>query len=170
MASRLHALEAPWIHVAEAAPAALTEWTWQRAAEDGRAVVRVLRGRKMRGWPALFDEVAAALQFPHFFDDNLNGLNDCLRDLSWLPASRYLLVISDAAELLREVAPEDLSVFLFLLHDVGRGWARPAGAAGRPGTGERPFHVVLHEHGPRIATLETRVLQAGVMVDRLPLP
>ena len=169
MASRLHALEAPWIHVAEASPSQLTEWTWMRAGEDDRAVVRELRGRKMRSWPALFDEVAAALQFPHFFQDNLAGLNDCMRDLSWLPGLRYLLVISDAAELLREVAPEDLSVFLFLLHDVARGWARPAAAQGRAGTGERPFHVILHEHGPRIATLETRVLQAGVLVDRLPL-
>jgi hypothetical protein len=164
VADRLHALEPPWIHVAEATAPAVTQWGRQLERQGG-TVVRILRGKVMRDWVGLYAEMASAFRMPPRPDDGLSAINAQLRDLRWLPAKRYLIAIVDAGELLRAVAPEDLSVFLFMLHDVGRGWGRPANPQGEA----RPFHVVLQEQGTRVAALETHVLKAGVMVDRIDL-
>jgi len=91
----------PWLHVLvasadEAADAALA---WQRAS-GGRVAARWLRGPKMRTTADLFNEVAAALQFPPYFGENWDALDECLTDMEWLPAEAYVLVVLDAKHLL----------------------------------------------------------------------
>lgn len=46
---------------------------------------------------ALFARVAARLRFPDWFGHNWDALQDCLRDLSWLPAAGHALVFEHAA-------------------------------------------------------------------------
>jgi RNAse (barnase) inhibitor barstar len=69
------------------------------------AAVRRIRGSRSRSTDGLFDELAAALQFPAYFGANWNALSDMLSDLRWLPAKEYLLVVEDADELLAD-APD----------------------------------------------------------------
>ena len=54
-------------------------------AEAG-LTVRVVRGRKMRNLPGLFDEFSAALQFPLYFGENEDAFDECIADLENLPA------------------------------------------------------------------------------------
>lgn len=68
-------------------------------------VVRTVRGGKMRTRSAVFDEMAAALQFPWYFGQNWDALDECLRDLDWLGAKHVIVAIADASELLAD-APE----------------------------------------------------------------
>jgi len=65
-------------------------------------VVRCLRGHKMLSVDRLFDEFAAALQFPYYFGENWPAFRECLTDLSWLPASAYALFIWNTATLLKD--------------------------------------------------------------------
>ncbi|MBN9629062.1 MAG: barstar family protein [Actinobacteria bacterium] len=107
-------------------------------------VVRRLRGHKMRTLAGLYDEAAAALQFPGYFGENLDALEECLTDLpEWIdPGGGYVLVITDADELLRH-DPLGQSAFAEIVANVqselsepvmnGEWWDRPA----------IPFHVVL---------------------------
>ena len=44
--------------------------------------------------------IAAALSFPDWFGRNLDALQDCVRDLSWLPAGEHLLIWRDPDALL----------------------------------------------------------------------
>jgi hypothetical protein len=71
-------------------------WVWraesQQAAgqaiygwSETRLVVRTLRGVKMQTVQQLFDEFAAALQFPWYFGENWAAFDECLTDLAWLP-------------------------------------------------------------------------------------
>ncbi|WP_233257717.1 barstar family protein [Micromonospora sp. S4605] len=48
----------------------------------------------------VFYEFSDALLFPGYFGWNWDALSDCLRDLSWLPADGYLIVIENAPRLL----------------------------------------------------------------------
>ena len=108
------------------------------------ATCRVLRGWKMRTEQGVFDELAAALQFPDYFGENWDAVDECLTDLSWLPGRAYVLVIAAADELLVEEPAERLALFLNLLGRGGEEWARPVEAGewwDRPAIG---FHVVLH--------------------------
>lgn len=48
---------------------------------------------------ALFDCLSSALSFPEWFGRNWDALADCLSDLSWLPASGYVLALEHVEEL-----------------------------------------------------------------------
>ena len=52
--------------------------------QDAALTVRTVRGRKMRTVGRLFDEMAAALQFPHYFGENWPAFDECLADIDWL--------------------------------------------------------------------------------------
>lgn len=64
----------------EAIGSALLGWV-----ESGLAA-RVVRGRKARTLGGLFDEFAAALQFPLYFGENKDAFNECISDLTCPPA------------------------------------------------------------------------------------
>ena len=49
----------------------------------------------------LLDSLAAALSFPDYFGGNWDALDECLRDMEWLPASGYLLIVRNAEALWR---------------------------------------------------------------------
>ena len=44
----------------------------------------------------LFSIVFTAMQFPEYFGNNWDALDECLGDMDWLPADGYLLVLHDA--------------------------------------------------------------------------
>jgi hypothetical protein len=116
-----------------------------RSKEKSGVALRLLRGEDMSNTRLFFAELAAALQFPLYFGKNMNALAECLRDLDdWLPASAYILVISQAMSVLKEEDRDDLVDFFRLLSDVSKEWA----VGTLPGANwERkptPFHVVLH--------------------------
>ncbi len=110
-------------------------------AADKRVAARVLRGRKMRTFAGLCDEVAAALQFPPYFGENADALDECLGDLEWLPADAYVLVILDAVRVLDGEAPDVRRVFRDVLERAARQWGGPVGGEWpRPA---KPFRVAL---------------------------
>ncbi len=87
----------PHLHLMVATPGEATDFGWSLARIDGRqVVVRFLRGQKMQTAPQLFDEFAAALQFPYYFGENWNALLECLTDLEWLPDGACILMILNA--------------------------------------------------------------------------
>ncbi|MEU9045422.1 MULTISPECIES: barstar family protein [unclassified Kitasatospora] len=67
----------------------------------------------------LFEQLSARLRLPVYFGWNRNALADCLRDMTWVPADHYLLVIERSALMLQE-CPEDRETFLRILDAAGR--------------------------------------------------
>lgn len=65
----------------------------------------------------LLTRLAAALHFPAWFGQNWDALDDCLRDLSWLPAAGYVLLFGHAADL-RAAAEGDFETLLDILADI----------------------------------------------------
>lgn len=69
----------------------------QQAVEQARergAVPYVLDGSELVNKRATLDGIAAVLSFPEWAGRNLDGLYDCLTDLSWLPEGEHVLVWS----------------------------------------------------------------------------
>lgn len=110
---------------------------------DAGLTVRVVRGAKMTSAHALFDEVAAAFQFPLYFGENWDALDECLSDLEWLPRQRgFVVVIADAGRVL-EAEASLLRVFVGSLVRAADQWALPVADGewwDRPAV---PFHAVL---------------------------
>ena len=84
----------------------LCNYGWRLAAEDPATAVRFVRGGKMRTADALFDEIAAACQFPYYFGENWAAFAECLGDLDWLDASRFVLIVGEFDQVLAEDAIE----------------------------------------------------------------
>ncbi|WP_378737426.1 barstar family protein [Nocardia brasiliensis] len=97
-------------------------------------LVRELRGAKMRTVKRVFDEVAAALQFPYYFGENKDAFDECLRDLDDFvgDGTGYVLVVRDSARLLVD-EPTEREWFAAAMRDCAEYWSRKG----------IPFRVVL---------------------------
>lgn len=88
------------------------------------AVSFVLDGSVMRDHDGLFHEFASKMSFPGYFGENWPALQDCLDDMTWVPAAtHYLIVIENWAAVLEESKP-DRVVLERILRDVGENWGR----------------------------------------------
>ncbi|WP_204292761.1 barstar family protein [Micromonospora gifhornensis] len=63
---------------------------------SGRFVVARLDGTRMANAGHVFYGFSDALLFPSYFGWNWNALSDRLRDLHWLPADGYLVIVDNA--------------------------------------------------------------------------
>jgi len=120
------------------------ERVWRLRCEPGGGAVRVIRGWKCGTRQALYDEVSAALQFPAYFGENWDALNDCVKDLMWMPAEWYLLHVDDVGRVLPD-DPEGFRIFLRILRDAGRFWADLVlrGEEMVDGARNLPFNTIL---------------------------
>ncbi|MGL6236213.1 MAG: barstar family protein [Segniliparus sp.] len=97
-------------------------------------IVRFIRGEKATTKADLFDEFAAALQFPFHFGHNWDALSDSLADLDWLGvAFGYYVVIWNADKFLAGDA-DSLQAFASIVQDANVTWTNSQ---------RKPFKVVL---------------------------
>jgi hypothetical protein len=80
----------------------LCNYGWRLASGHPATAVRFARGSKMRIASGLFDEIAAACQFPYYFGENWPAFAECLGDMSWLNSSRFVLIITHFEEVLAD--------------------------------------------------------------------
>jgi hypothetical protein len=66
------------------------------------AFVASIEGEKIGSKLDMLDALAMTFQFPGYFGRNLDALDECLRDLNWLPADRYGCVIWNSNILLSQ--------------------------------------------------------------------
>ena len=86
-----------------------------------KVIARVIRGERCRTKESLFKEFTSVLEFPNYFGHNWDAFDECINDMSWLPANNYVLVISNFDKLLSE-SPEDLHIFLDIIKDTIFQW------------------------------------------------
>jgi hypothetical protein len=123
----------------------------------------------MRTLHGVFDEFAAALQFPWYFGENVDAFDECLADLGWLPPHEgYVIVIIDPAEVLCQ---DDASALTWLVTSFARAaaeWARPVDLGEWWDRPEIPFHVVLQPTTEAGQAATLRWTGHGVVVSSLP--
>lgn len=160
--SSLLSTKPPWVFSVACTEPDLTDLIWSlQQAELSRGVVRRVRGTKMTTTRSLFNEIAASLQFPDYFGENWNALDECLTDLEWLPGDAYLLVISNALSVLVDEEPQQLGAFVSVLTRACEEWSGGT-REGQPwDRGPTPFHIALHCQQGQEANLVRRFQSAG---------
>lgn len=114
---------------------------WRRAG----LTVLVVRGRKMRTSAALFDEFAAALQFPSYFGENWNAFDECVSEIDWIPlGDGFVILVEDADQVLADADDDDtldvlVGSFVLAFETYGAPIAQGAWFDRPP----VPFHVIL---------------------------
>lgn len=78
---------------------------------------------------AVLVAIGRELRFPGYYGRNLDALEECLRDLSWLPTGPVELVVDDAA--FRVADPRGHATLLQVLREVAHD------------DGERPLRITL---------------------------
>lgn len=84
----------------------------------------------------LHNEIAAALQFPYYYGENWDALEECLNDLSWIRARGYLLCFADASRLLANEPKTEFEIFMDILSVACTNWTTREPRV--------PFHVLFH--------------------------
>ena len=161
--SALDQARPPWFLANDSTSSELTNLAW-RWVESGFAV-RIVRGQKMKTVQAMFDEMAAALQFPDYFGENWPAFGECLADLDWLPAGNgYAIAILNAADVLAD-EPRGLEVLVRILNRVASEWSEPV-AVGEPWDRPAiPFHIVLQIPENRMKSVRKRWSDAGADIE-----
>lgn len=94
--------------------------------------VSEMDGAAIRHEHDLFEALSRALLFPKYFGMNWDALDDCLRDLDWLPARGYVVVLCGGDQLWRrnpQLAGQLIASWLF----AGEQWVQE----------DKPFHLVF---------------------------
>ncbi|MEU1952321.1 barstar family protein [Nocardia rhamnosiphila] len=86
--------------------------------------VRELRGSRMRTLTALYDEFAAALQFPYYFRPNKDSFDECLFSIddSLGEAEGHVLAVRDADQLLAD-EPKERGWFASVVEECADFWS-----------------------------------------------
>ena len=100
---------------------------------------------------------AAVLQFPDYFGENYNALDDCITDLDWLLAEGYLFVIKNSASLMIEESDDDLGVLLRILDGAGKEWATPVKEDEWRDREVLPFHMILQISEDEMPDFQSRL-------------
>lgn len=132
-------------------------------------VVRFLRGNKMQKSDGLDDEFAAAMQFPWYYGGNWPAFDECLKDLSWMRAGGYLLFIFHSEKILIDEDPQQFSVFVRILQEVGEEWSEPVEGSELWSHPPTPFHVVLHTNASEKQNLFSRLNSTAARYDEISL-
>jgi hypothetical protein len=106
--------------------------TLERVADTLAFRLFRIDGREVLSKDALLHALASEMSFPPYFGQNWDALLDCMRDLSWCPASGYVLLFDHADEFWR-CCPTDFSIFLEIAKNVASVWR----------TDSVPFHTFL---------------------------
>jgi hypothetical protein len=127
------------------------------APEFTTAVVRIVRGKRCTTKDRLFQEWAAALQFPSYFGENWDAFEECLSDLEWLPAGGMVLFITRADRLLDQAPESELDTLADILLAAAKDWktAHPLS----------PFHLVFHAEPDHEAKARQRLAVAGLISE-----
>jgi len=80
----------------------------------------------------LFNVLAKAMQFPTYYGKNWDAVDECLRDLDWLPATGYVLLLHHSQYLWRQV-PRDAGMLIESWLFAAEEW----------GQQDVPFHLVF---------------------------
>jgi len=83
----------------------LREEATLRAKLDGSGLlVFDIQGSSIATEEDLFSAVAKELRFPEYFGKNWDALDECLRDMQWLPSKGYVLFVRDAEQFWRRAS------------------------------------------------------------------
>jgi hypothetical protein len=127
------------------------------APEFTAAVVRIVRGKRCTSRERLFQEWAAALQFPSYFGENWDAFEECLSDLEWLPAGGFVLFITRADQVLELAPDEDLNTLADILVSAAKTWRSSHPIA--------PFHLVFHAEPQDETKARQRLAVAGLISE-----
>ena len=152
MNAEIWAASSSWLHPL---PQDVRLVAYEAFPPSGVTFVGRLNAENMSDADEVFLQFSNEFKLPAYFGWNWPALSECLRDLSWITADRFLVVVENSGKLL-SASPEERSTLLRTLSRVAKSWAEPLGKSSGEGI---PFNVVFlcAEHELEAAQIEAMV-------------
>lgn len=159
--NHLHSIDSSWAHLFVAQDSEVDDLTAKyMASRDGR-LIRVIRGTRSMTADRLFQEFAAALQFPYYFGHNWDALRDAFRDLEWKANRGCFLFLTHVDQVL-EQQEGAFQVLTELFADTAKEWALPIENDPRGSRPAIPFRIIFHSLPENERYSRSRLERAGV--------
>ncbi|MBD2773555.1 barstar family protein [Iningainema tapete] len=91
-----------------------------------------LDGREILSKETFFKKAAEVMNFPAYFGANWDAFDECITDLTWCPAQRYL-ILYDYSNVFALADPTEWQIAVDILHSAEEYWV----------TTNRPVDVFL---------------------------
>lgn len=98
----------------------ISEAVEQIAAEPGTKVF-YLDGKKINSKETFLSKAAEAMQFPTYFGANWDAFDECITDLTWCPAEKYVIFYDDA-DIFAQAEPTQYQIALDILNSAKEYW------------------------------------------------
>jgi len=134
----------------------------QSAQMERGIIARIIRGRRCSSVEALFQEWAAALQFPYYFGNNWDAFEECISDLEWLSGRAFVIFITQVERVLPSLNRE----FRMLLEILQSSVADLRSREGREDCGRGSgthLRFVFHSHHEHASAARERLAGAGLL-------
>ncbi|MHC5860160.1 barstar family protein [Nostoc sp.] len=92
----------------------------QIAAEPGTKVF-YLDGTKINSKETFLSKAAEAMQFPTYFGANWDAFDECITDLTWCPAERYV-ILYDHADIFAQADLTQYQIAVDILNSAKEYW------------------------------------------------
>lgn len=92
----------------------------QIAALPGTKVFR-LDGKKINSKETFLNQAVEAMQFPSYFGYNWDAFDECITDLTWCPAQRYV-ILYDHADIFAQADTIQYQIALDILNSAKEYW------------------------------------------------
>ncbi|WP_282795842.1 barstar family protein [Streptomyces sp. CC224B] len=143
----------PWAHVIPSdAPTSPKE----ALPPSGSIFVARMQGQDMLDADGVFTQFYEHLRLPDYFGWNWDALNDCLSDLHWITARRYLLIVDDSEYLLSQ-SPDERPILLRILLKSAEHWARKPDFPGQPKSVLRTIFLCRPDLSPELQEEFSRI-------------
>jgi hypothetical protein len=80
-----------------------------------------LDGREVCDKRSFLHKIATVMKFPNYFGQNWDALDECITDLDWCPAERYVLIY-DQPDVFLKAAPAEWEIAYDILRSAATYW------------------------------------------------
>lgn len=98
-------------------------------------------------------EIGIAFKFPDYYGENLDALEECINDLSWIESDSYLLIINNYNDFLNKEQIELKEVFVDIFNKASSSWLNVPNYEGEDEHRKKSNFMVVYNNGPATASL-----------------
>lgn len=146
----------PWL-VKTTSSMAGVRHAMEHSCDASGIAIRCLNGQDMTNLAGVFETFGRALDFPDYYGRNSAALDECLSDLSWLPAPGYVLLVAKSSSLLAHEPASEMTWLLTLLERICEEWSRPISLGEEWDRPAVPFHVVFQAESNKVTALSPQI-------------
>ena len=118
----------------------------------------VVDGNGVTNLDELFNRLSIAFEFPDYFGNNWNALDECINDLDWLNKDSYVLILESMDSMLKD--EQNFNILIRILRDAARDWHNGRNYDSFP-TPPTPFHIVFGVDLTKGSEIKRRLIAEG---------